>query len=350
MVQAITVDALILIVIFSGSALLTGVVRRYAERGAVLDVPNDRSLHSVPTPRGGGAAIVFMVLLAVAWLATERRLPPLGLVSALVIGGTAVALVGWTDDHYPLSALTRVAAYLLAAAWAVHALGGMSSFNLGFVRWEPGYVLGSAIAILFIAWLINLYNFMDGTDGIAGTQAVCAGMAGFVLFLARGQPGLGMLSLAVAAAAAGFLLWNWPPARIFMGDVGSCFLGYTFGVLAMAGEKSGAIPLVLWTVILSVFFWDATFTLVRRMLTGERWYRAHRSHAYQRLAQLGWSHRRVAVMVLVYNVVVLWPLVGLGMLWNNGLMLVVGLSAMLFAAVWMTVHTRHRQQRESTGL
>lgn len=342
-------DGLILIVIFAGSALLTGLVRRYAEGRAILDVPNDRSSHTVPTPRGGGVAIVFMVLLAVAWLAIERRLPPLGMVPALVLGGTAVALVGWIDDHYPLSAILRVAAYLLAAAWAVHALGGVSSFDLGFTRWEPGNVIGSTIAVLFIAWMINLYNFMDGTDGIAGTQAICAGVVGCALFLARGQPGLGILSLAVTAAATGFLLWNWPPARIFMGDVGSCFLGYVFGVLALAGEKSGAVPVVLWTVILSVFFWDATFTLARRVSAGERWYRAHRTHAYQCLAQLGWSHRRIAVAVLVYNVVVLWPLVWLGMLWNNGLMLVGGLSAMLFAVVWVAVHRSHQRHWRTTN-
>jgi Fuc2NAc and GlcNAc transferase len=342
-------DELILIFIFTGSAVLTGVMRHYAESREILDVPNDRSSHTVPTPRGGGVAIVFMVLLAVAWLSIGGRLLPLGMVPALVLGGTAVALVGWTDDHYPLSAMSRVAAYLLAAAWAVHALGGMSSFDLGFTRWQPGNLIGSAAAVLFIAWLTNLYNFMDGTDGIAGTQAVCAGMAGFALFLARGQPGLGMLSLAVAAAAAGFLLWNWPPARIFMGDVGSCFLGYVFGVLALAGEKSGAAPAILWTVILGVFFWDATFTLARRMLAGDRWYRAHRTHAYQRLTQLGWSHRRIAVAMLVYNVVVLWPLVWLGTLWNNNLMSVVGLSAALFGVVWVAVHRRHQRHGGTTS-
>ncbi len=342
-------DILIIAVIFAGSALVTGVVRRYAIRRAVLDVPNDRSSHAVPMPRGGGVAIVFMVLLAVAWLAVEHRLPPLGMVSALVLGGTAVALVGWTDDHYPLSAWIRIAAYLLAAAWAVYALGGVNSIDLGFMRWQPAAPLGSVLAVLFIAWLINLYNFMDGTDGIAAVQAVCAGAAGFAVFLFRGQPGLGMLSLAVAAAAAGFLLWNWPPARIFMGDVGSCFLGYVFGVLALAGEKGGAAPLLLWTIILSVFFWDATFTLARRVFAGEPWYRAHRTHAYQRLAQMGWSHRRIAVMTLVYNVIVLWPLAAAAALWNNGLMWVAGLSALLFAAVWAGVHRRHRQYGGTAG-
>lgn len=339
----IVAELMVVVAAFAGSALLTGGVRRYAQRKAILDVPNHRSSHTVPTPRGGGLAICVTVLLVVSWLGWQGRLPQ-GFAAALLGGGIAVAAIGWIDDHRPLKAVMRVLVHLAASAWAVYAMSGVATVDVGFGPLHLGVVFGSSIAVVLMTWLVNLYNFMDGTDGIAGTQAACAGIAGAALFCVGGEKGLGMVSLAVAAAAAGFLRWNWPPARIFMGDVGSYFLGYTFAVLALAGEKTGAAPALLWSVILSVFLWDATFTLIRRALAGERWYAAHRSHAYQRLVQMGWSHRRVALAVLGYNVCVLWPLAWLGMVWNNGVPLICGVSALLFAAVWTLVQRRYQKQ------
>jgi Fuc2NAc and GlcNAc transferase len=155
---------------------------------------------------------------------------------------------------------------------------------------------GGALAALGIVWLTNLYNFMDGIDGIAAAEAVVVGMGGALLVAGRSPP-LALVSVVVAAAAAGFLVWNWPPARLFMGDVGSGFLGFVFGGLALGSERAHALPAVLWLVLLGPFFLDATVTLVRRVARGERWYAAHRSHAYQRAVQGGWSHGRVAASV-----------------------------------------------------
>jgi Fuc2NAc and GlcNAc transferase len=150
--------------------------------------------------------------------------------------------------------------------------------------------------MLGIVWLTNLYNFMDGIDGIAAVEAITVGLAGALLLAGR-EPSLALVALVVAGAAGGFLVWNWPPAKLFMGDVGSGFLGYIFGGLALASENVGALPALLWLVLLGPFFVDTTLTLLRRIARGERWWAAHRTHAYQRAVQAGWSHRRVTTLV-----------------------------------------------------
>jgi Fuc2NAc and GlcNAc transferase len=142
----------------------------------------------------------------------------------------------------------------------------------------------------------NLYNFMDSIEGIAAAEALVVGLGG-ALLLAASSPPLAPVSALVAAAAAGFLVWNWPPARLFMGDVGSGFLGFAFGALALASERARALPAVLWLVLLGPFFVDATVTLLRRLARGDRWFVAHRSHAYQRAVQAGCSHGRVTSTV-----------------------------------------------------
>jgi Fuc2NAc and GlcNAc transferase len=168
------------------------------------------------------------------------------------------------------------------------------------VRLELG-VAGTILGAVGIAWLTNLYNFMDGIDGIAGGEALAAGTAGGALLMAAGAPGLGAAALLLAAASAGFLAWNWPPAKIFMGDVGSGFLGFAFCVLAVLSERSGAVPLAVWMMLLGVFVFDATATLLRRVLNGEHFFEAHRRHAYQRAVQSGLSHGRVSGGVLAVN-------------------------------------------------
>jgi Fuc2NAc and GlcNAc transferase len=161
--------------------------------------------------------------------------------------------------------------------------------------------IGGLLAVLGIVWATNLYNFMDGIDGIAGGQALCAGVFGGALLLLSGSAGLAAVAFLVAAATAGFLAWNWAPAKIFMGDVGSGFLGFSFGTLAVASENDGGVPLLLWVLLLGVFVVDATVTLLRRTLAGEVPYAAHRDHAYQRAVRSGWSHARVSGWVVAFN-------------------------------------------------
>ena len=297
---------LILPLAFVVAILLTGLLRRYALRQSLLDVPNDRSSHARPTPRGGGMSITLVVLVAVPLLAVYGNLPVMILL-ALLPAGVLIAITGWLDDHHHLAIPWRAASYVLAAVWFVWISGGLPELSLGSGTWTTG-ILNLPLVVLALAWLTNLYNFMDGADTLAGLQAVLAGTTGAILFWLQGTESLAALAAVIAAAAAGFLVWNMPPARIFMGDVGSCFLGFIFGCLAVVGERVAQLPALLWILLLGFFIWDATCTLLMRILRRENWYAAHRCHAYQRLIQLGWSHGRVALAFLLYNVLILWPL------------------------------------------
>ncbi len=166
----------------------------------------------------------------------------------------------------------------------------------------PLGLVGSLLAVVGIAWLTNLYNFMDGIDGLAAGEAVSVGLVGCGLLAFAGADGMALAALSLAAAAGGFGVFNWPPAKIFMGDVGSGLLGFAFGVLALASERAGAVPLMVWMMLLAAFIVDATATLIRRVVNGERWFEAHRSHAYQRAVQMGYSHRDVTLAVMGLNV------------------------------------------------
>jgi Fuc2NAc and GlcNAc transferase len=271
----------------AAAAILTGAVRAYALRSSLMDVPNERSLHRTPTPRGGGIAIVLVTLAGLAGFAATGTIPG-PLAWTMGGGGALVAAVGWLDDRRGVSAPVRALVHAVAAAWAVMWIGGLS---------VPLALLGA----VGIVWAINLYNFMDGIDGLAGAEAVSVGLIGGALLLNAGATALSTVAFLVAAAAAGFLAWNWAPARIFMGDVGSGFLGYTFGTMALLSHREGAVTLPVWLVVMGVFLFDATLTLLRRIVKGERWYQAHRSHAYQRLVQAGSSHARVTAFALLVN-------------------------------------------------
>ena len=272
-----------------GSWLLTGAVRRYALRSDLLDVPNERSLHRTPTPRGGGLAIALVTLAGLTVAALLSRIPA-QVGWALGVGGALVAAVGWLEDRRGVSARLRAAVHLVAAGWAAYWIWGELS-------------LAAVAGVVCIIWAINLYNFMDGIDGLAGAEAGSVGIIAGALFLMAGRDDLAVVAFLVAAAATGFLGWNWPPARIFMGDVGSGFLGFTFGALALTADRSGALPVALGLLAAGVFAFDATITLLRRMARGDRWQEAHRSHAYQRLVQAGSTHAEVTGGVLLVNLV-----------------------------------------------
>ena len=285
--------------------LLTAGARAYALRRALIDVPNERSSHTEPTPRGGGLSIAITLVLGLAALGVSGVLS-LNIVWALIGGGALVAGIGWMDDHRHVAPRWRILVHVIAAIWALYWLGDLSEITVAGSSWKLSW-LGSLLAVIFIVWLINLYNFMDGIDGLAGVEAVTAGFGGAALLWWAGAPGLAMAAALLAAASGGFLRWNWPPAKIFMGDIGSGLLGYCFATLALAGEQNGALPATAWLLLLGVFLMDATFTLIHRVIRGEQWYTAHRSHAYQRLVQLGYSHRQVTARVAAANVLLLLP-------------------------------------------
>jgi Fuc2NAc and GlcNAc transferase len=282
------------------SWLLASRVRLYA-LDRLLDIPNERSSHSSPTPRGGGLAIAVTTLGGII-LAAMWKWIDWDLAIALSGGGTLIAAVGWIDDHKDLPALTRFAVQFFSAFWAIFWLGGLKSLSVGFAELQLG-IFGSILGIIGIVWAINLYNFVDGIDGLAAGEAISTGVIGGLLLLKTGNTGLAMVAFLIAAANAGFLPLNWAPAKLFMGDVGSGLLGYLFAVVAIASENVAGVPLLLWVLLLGAFVFDATVTLCRRIAHGERWYHAHHSHAYQRMVQAGKSHATVSSMILAINVV-----------------------------------------------
>jgi Fuc2NAc and GlcNAc transferase len=287
------------------SALLTGLARRFALSRGILDVPNHRSSHRSATPRGGGIAIVVSMSLATLLLGLLGAISR-NLCVALLGGGLLIAAVGFADDRRALPAGVRFAVQTIAAVWALWWLGGLPHLQLGPRVVQPGF-MGEVVAILGILWTVNLFNFMDGIDGIAAGEATFVAAAGALLAtLAPSNASVAAAAWALTWASAGFLCWNWPPARIFMGDVGSAYLGYAIALLALADVQSRPAAVWVWLILGGVFFVDATVTLGRRWLRRDRVYEAHRQHAYQWLARR-WGHLPVTLAVLLVNLLWLLP-------------------------------------------
>jgi Fuc2NAc and GlcNAc transferase len=288
------------------SVLLTGWVRRLALARGMLDSPNERSSHVRPTPRGGGIAIVVVSLAAMIALVWSGHLQA-RLFYALAGGGAAVALVGHLDDRGRIGIFGRFTVHIAAAIWATAWLGGLSEIHWGESVIRLGH-LGSLLAVLGIVWALNLFNFMDGIDGIAASQAIFMGGAGAALAVVAGMSNsTPAAALLLAAASLGFLVWNWPPARVFMGDVGSGYLGFALSVIGLAALRERAVMLPVWLILGGVFFIDSTVTLLRRLARRERVYEAHRSHAYQWQARRWNSHLRVTLACLLINLLWLAP-------------------------------------------
>jgi len=298
----------LVVVVFVAAFGLTAVLRQYALRRQLLDVPNARSSHVVPTPRGGGVAIV-VVMLGLLPLLWWYEAANASLVWALLGAGLLVALIGFADDHGHIAARWRLLGHFVAALWALAWLGGLPPLTLFGMTLALGW-LGNLLGLLFLVWMLNLYNFMDGIDGIASIQAISVCLGALVCYafvvLSDGTR-LGDVELLLAAAVAGFCCWNFPRARIFMGDAGSGFLGIVLGVLALGA--AWAVPQLFWSwlILLGVFVVDATFTLLRRLLRGEAVYQAHRSHAYQVAARRFGRHVPVTVAVGLINLGWLLP-------------------------------------------
>jgi len=291
---------------FISGALLTRLVLWYAHKAEIFDVPNQRSSHDQPTPRGGGLSIVITVLAMVGWLWYENMISQ-ELARTLLVGGGLLAVVGWQDDIHKSRAHWRLLIHFFVAAWALFWLGGFEQFVFGGVVISLGWV-GSIFAAVGIAWMINLYNFMDGIDGLAASEGgFVAGVGGIMLILV-GAPGLASISFSLSAACLGFLVWNWSPAKIFMGDVSSGFIGFVFAVLMIEGERRGVLSLWVWVTLLALFIGDSTYTLIRRVILKEQWYAAHRSHAYQQQAAVK-GHKRVVTTMQLMNFLWLLPFV-----------------------------------------
>jgi UDP-N-acetylmuramyl pentapeptide phosphotransferase/UDP-N-acetylglucosamine-1-phosphate transferase len=311
MIEMIGIGSVTALVSFLSISRLRG----WIECRGVYDIPNERSSHTRPTPRGGGLVIVVLTTLglAVAWFQYPAG-PPTAL-AAYLAGAWLIAGVSWLDDLRSLSNRVRFGTHMLAALLAVWAFGYWTEITVPIIGLLRLGLLGLPITFLWIVGATNAYNFMDGIDGIAGGQAVVAGLGWAVLGWLTAQPLVGMLGVLLAAASLGFLGHNWPPARIFMGDVGSAFLGFTFAVLAVAAAQRDARLALVGILFVWPFVFDATFTFLRRLKNGENIFAAHRSHLYQRLVIVGYSHR---IVTLLYIGLAAWGTIW-GSIWSRNI-------------------------------
>lgn len=315
---------------------LTGLFRRFALARRLLDFPNARSSHVAPAPRGGGIAIVFTVLVAVAILGAIGAMH-WQIVWGLLGSGVLVAALGFADDLSRVRARWRLLGHVVAGVWLLAWLDGLPSIFLFGHSFDLGWA-GNVLALLYIVWVLNLTNFMDGIDGIAAVEAITVSIAGVLFYLfaiSETEDWLGALVL--AAATLGFLLWNWPPAKIFMGDAGSGFLGLALAALSLQAAWVSPVLLWSWIIMLGVFAVDATVTLLRRVMRGEKFYEAHRSHAYQHAAHQRRAHLPVTVTVAAINLLWLLPialLVAAGLV--DGLLgTIIAYAPLVAAAFWL---------------
>lgn len=278
------------LLLFAGVFLLAFVgvaaFRKWSLKVGLLDAPNERSSHSTPTPRGGGVVIVILCLVfysAIAYFYPESF--SLG----YLFGAVIVAAVSWIDDVYSLSFLWRLAAHAAAAVGLIFSTG-LETFG----------VIGSIIAFFWIVSLINAYNFMDGIDGIAALQAVIAAAGWFAIGYIFQLPAIYYLSSVIAASSLGFLIHNWQPAKVFLGDVGSAFLGFTFAAMPLLSVKQAEKPSDFIVISAILFLWffifDSLVTFFKRLFARQNVFSAHREHIYQRLVQSGMSHGQVTTV------------------------------------------------------
>ena len=278
------------------SFLLTGIATWYAGRRGLLDHPGERQSHTVVTPRGGGVGLV-AALLIVSLLVSAGNSHGFW-VQCIVPAVVVLAITGWWDDHASLGVGFR---FFIQLAVSFYLL--WCATNAG---WMQG-VIPMIMSGLFVIWMTNLYNFMDGSNGMAGLQGVFAASVLAVLFHLSGDDPFALFSLLLAACCAGFLPWNLGRARVFMGDVGSLALGFLFAAFMLYGTGTGAFDYPVALIVMLLFLTDATLTLLLRVIRGERWYNAHRQHLYQRLIANGWTHARVAIVYQAINLTLVLP-------------------------------------------
>lgn len=284
------------------AALGTSKMRAYALRASLLDEPGHRSLHKVATPRGGGVAITASVLaVCLTGLIAATSAINIFQLSFMFLA-MAMSALGFADDRYVLSAKSRLQMQVAIVAATV-VLYFVSS---GYTTSLTTQIISGVVLLLFCTWMTNLYNFMDGSDGIAALQGLTVSLG---LALLTESMIVRIPAIALAGACSGFLIFNWQPAKIFMGDAGSVFLGFTSAVLIMlVGKSDGSVIALSALVLHGAFVVDATVTLLTRLLRGKQPHVAHRSHTYQRLIQSGLSHRQVALAYGLVNLVWLLPM------------------------------------------
>lgn len=323
------------------SIFITLLILKISIKNNLFDIPNSRSSHTIPKPKGGGIAIIIPLATTVLILFSNEMIS-VEITKSIVIGLILITVIGLIDDYYNLSASIRIMAYLVGSGFSLHFIGGLefisineNTFHLGNI----GYFLG----VIFLVWLTNLYNFMDGTDGFAATQTISVSIFCFFLFFLSENLPFYIIMLCIASTTIGFLYWNWAPAKIFMGDVGSCTIGFLFGLFCIYTENEGIISISVWTILLAPFIADATFTLIKRIINRERWYEAHNSHAYQKLYQHGFSHNQLALGLFAANIFLIWPLGYIAYTYKQYELLMLVLAYILLVITWFVIQYKYRK-------
>jgi UDP-N-acetylmuramyl pentapeptide phosphotransferase/UDP-N-acetylglucosamine-1-phosphate transferase len=277
----------------SGSFFLTWIFRNFSMKRKILDIPNERSSHTIPTPRGGGLAIV------IAWYTGITALFFMGMLSKslyfALLSGLLLGCTSLIDDVIDLKPIIRLIAQIITVIIAFFFLHGIQPVLVFGNDILPGFLL-YPITILGMVWFINLFNFLDGIDGYASLEAITLAIA---FFLFTGQ----IINLILIASVLGFLIWNWPKAKIFMGDVGSTQLGFIIVVLGIYFHNENKLSFIYWIILSAPFWFDATLTLFRRWRNKEKLSQAHRKHIYQRFVQSGFSHLKVDIYLILLNFV-----------------------------------------------
>lgn len=270
--------------------------RRLAIRIKIMDIPNARSSHTIPTPRGGGIAVAGAWFTAIGYMFFFGDSISSSLFYAL-LSGTILVIAGILDDIWSISPKIRLVAQLISAGLALFFLGGMKRIDLGFYVYENIWIL-TPLAFIAIIWFINLFNFLDGIDGYLSCEVI-------FITIATGFMFKNGYALAMASATLGFLFLNWPKAKIFMGDVGSTLLGFNIAIIALYSQDINACSMLVWVMLSSLFWFDATLTLFRRIRNKEQLMVSHRKHAYQRIVQAGFSHQKTLFYSIGINIVIL---------------------------------------------
>lgn len=321
-----------------GVTLLMPAVRRYALHHGLRDLPGERRLHEHEIARGGGISIVLVMLIGIVFSL------PLALVSVLLIAAYALcALTGWLDDHRPLSPWLKFILLAIAAGTTIAALGperlsaAVTPPLLAQLvsDWPLSNWLGSVVLGISLLWLINLFNFMDGSHGLTASQSLLGCIA--MIVFAEAIPGLNALTWLLIGCLAAFLPWNFPRPLIFLGDVGSLSLGLLSGWLLLSYVAAGALHPMQALLIPGVFLVDATATLLMRMLQGEVWFKPHTRHAYQCLVQHGWGHTRVCLAYAAVNLGLVFPALWLSMRWPGYVVHIVLACFVVLTLLWSVV-------------
>jgi Fuc2NAc and GlcNAc transferase len=340
----VAICALVFAVVAMVSAGLVSFTIKAAKKWRIMDIPNERSSHTVPTPRGGGLAIVLICFVGCCFYAVFSLQGPKVFLWTYILAAALMTVVSGLDDLFSLHTFTRLIAHFLAALVIVKFCGFWSSLILPF---DIEIFLGMGGAVLSMMWIVglaNAYNFMDGIDGIAGGQAVVAGIGWVILGEITGFQDGAWLGFLIAASASGFLIYNRPPAQIFMGDVGSAFLGLTFAVLPVVAVQVNPRLAVAGVLLVWPFIFDSVFTFLRRLFNCENIFQAHRSHLYQRLVRTeGWTHGKVSLLYMLLATVgivqavsfVQWPIMGS---W-----LIAILTPVLAGGLWISVVCNEKQ-------